>query len=68
MSKVTSDWIWGGNGNYYGMQWTNLLGWAITGLVLLAMLRKLAPESKSDLLFSIMVYFVSFLLPLVSVY
>lgn len=39
-------------------------GWAITGLVLLAMLRKLAPDSKSDLLFSIMVYFVNFLLPL----
>ena len=64
MSKVTSYWIWGDTGNYYGIPWTNLLGWTITGLVLLAMLRKLALESKSDLLFSIMVYFVNFLLPL----
>jgi uncharacterized membrane protein len=64
MSRVTSYWIWGDKGNYYGMPWTNLLGWAITGFVLLAMLRKLAPEPKSDLPFSIMVYFVNFLLPL----
>jgi uncharacterized membrane protein len=46
------------------MPWTNLLGWAATGFVLLAMLRKFAPEPKSDLRFSIMVYFVNFLLPL----
>jgi uncharacterized membrane protein len=64
MSRVTSYWIWGDKGNYYGMPWTNLLGWAITGFVLLAMLHKLAPEPKSDLPFSIMVYFVNFLLPL----
>jgi putative membrane protein len=64
MSRVTSYWIWGDKGNYYGMPWTNLLGWAITGFLLLAMLRKLAPEPKSDLRFSIMVYFVNFLLPL----
>jgi uncharacterized membrane protein len=64
MSRVTSYWIWGDKGNYYGMPWTNLLGWAITGFVLLAMLRKLAPEPKSDLRFSMMVYFVNFLLPL----
>lgn len=64
MSRVTSYWIWGDKGNYYGMPWTNLLGWAITGFVLLAMLHKLAPEPKSDLRFSLMVYFVNFLLPL----
>jgi uncharacterized membrane protein len=64
MSRVTSYWIWGDKGNYYGMPWTNLLGWAITGFVLLAILRKLAPEPKSDLRFSTMVYFVNFLLPL----
>ena len=29
MSRVTSYWIWGDKGNYYGMPWTNLLGWAI---------------------------------------
>jgi uncharacterized membrane protein len=63
-SRVTSYWIWGDKGNYYGMPWTNLLGWAATGFVLLAMLRKFVPEPKSDLRFSIMVYFVNFLLPL----
>lgn len=64
MSRVTSYWIWGEKGSYYGMPWTNLLGWAITGFVLLAMLRKLAREPKGDLRFSILVYFVNFLLPL----
>src|SRR5882724_6988940 len=29
-TRVTSCWIWGDKGNYYGMPWTNLLGWAIT--------------------------------------
>ena len=46
------------------MPWTNLAGWAITGFILLAMLRKLAPEPKGDLRFSALVYFVNFLLPL----
>ena len=64
MSKVTSYWIWGEKGSYYGMPWTNLLGWAITGFVLLAMLRKLAPEPKGDVRFSALVYLVNFLLPL----
>jgi putative membrane protein len=64
MSRVTSYWIWGEKGSYYGMPWTNLLGWAMTGFVLLAMLRKLAPEPEGDLRFSIFVYFVNFLLPL----
>ena len=64
MSRVTSYWIWGEKGSYYGMPWTNLLGWAITGFILLVMLRKLAPEPKGDLRFSIFVYFVNFLLPL----
>ena len=64
MSRVTSYWIWGEKGSYYGMPWTNLLGWAITGFVLLEMLRKLAPEPKGDVRFSTLVYFVNFLLPL----
>lgn len=64
MSRVTSYWIWAEKGSYYGMPWMNLLGWAITGFVLLAMLRKLAPEPEGDLRFSIFVYFVNFLLPL----
>ena len=64
MSRVTSYWIWGENGSYYGMPWTNLLGWALTGFVLLAMLGKLAPEPKGNLRFSILVYSINFLLPL----
>ena len=64
MSRVTSYWIWAEKGSYYGMPWANLVGWAITGFILLAMLRKLAPEPKGDLRFSILVYFVNFLLPL----
>ena len=64
MSRVTSYWIWGEKGSYYGMPWTNLLGWAITGFVLLEMLRKLAAEPKGDVRFSTLVYFVNFLLPL----
>jgi uncharacterized membrane protein len=64
MSRVTSYWIWGEKGSYYGMPWTNLAGWAITGFILLAMSRKLAPEPKGDLRFSVLVYFVNFLLPL----
>jgi uncharacterized membrane protein len=64
MSRVTSYWIWAEKGSYYGMPWANLVGWAITGFVLLAMLRKLAPEPEGDLRFSIFVYFVNFLLPL----
>ena len=64
MSRVTSYWIWGEKGSYYGMPWTNLLGWAITGFVLLVMLRKLVPEPKGDVRFSALVYLVNFLLPL----
>jgi uncharacterized membrane protein len=30
MSKVTSYWVWGEVGRYYGMPWSNLAGWAIT--------------------------------------
>jgi putative membrane protein len=64
MSRVTSYWIWGEKGSYYGMPWTNLLGWAVTGFVLLAVLHRLAPEPKGNLPFSILIYLVNVLLPL----
>ena len=64
MSKVTSYWVWGEKGYYYGMPWSNLLGWAITGFVLLAILSKLAPQPKSDVRFSWVVYLVNCSLPL----
>jgi putative membrane protein len=64
MSKVTSYWIWGDKGYYYGMPWSNLLGWAVTGFVLLTILRKLSPEPKGNLRFCWAVYIVNFALPL----
>ena len=64
MSKVTSYWVWGEAGSYYGMPWTNLLGWGITGFILLALLHRLAPEPASSLKFAVSVYVVNFALPL----
>ena len=64
MSRITSYWVWGDKGNYYGMPWSNLVGWGITGFLLLTILRKLAPRPKSDSRFSFVVYLVNFFLPL----
>jgi putative membrane protein len=64
MSRVTSYWIWGDSGSYYGMPWSNLAGWAITGFVLLALIYKIAPRSKGSFGFAVSVYLVNFLLPL----
>lgn len=36
MSYATRYWVWGESGPYYGMPWLNLLGWYVTGLVLMA--------------------------------
>jgi putative membrane protein len=64
MSKVTSYWIWGESGSYYGMPWMNLLGWCVTGLVLFIMLAKIAPAPRSQVRFAIWVYIINFALPL----
>jgi putative membrane protein len=64
MSKVTSYWVWGDVGSYYGMPWSNLIGWAITGLVLLAVLNRAAPRPRAGLTFAIWVYLVNVFLPL----
>ena len=64
MSKVTSYWIWGEAGSYYGMPWTNLVGWGVTGLVLLLMIYKIAPVPQGRARFSVWVYIVNFVLPL----
>ena len=64
MSKVTSYWVWGDVGSYYGMPWSNLIGWAITGLVLLALLNRVAPRPRTGLTFAIWVYLVNVFLPL----
>jgi len=64
MSKVTSYWIWGETGSYYGMPWTNLVGWGVTGFVLLLLIYKLAPVPRGNVRFSVWVYMVNFALPL----
>ena len=38
MSHLTPYWRWDDRGAYYGMPWTNLLGWYATGLVLMVVL------------------------------
>ena len=64
MSKVTSYWIWGERGSYYGMPWMNLVGWCVTGLVLFIILAKIAPAPRSQVRFAIWVYIINFALPL----
>lgn len=64
MSKVTSYWVWGETGSYYGMPWSNLFGWGLTGLGLFVILRKVAPEPRGNLVFATGVYAVNFALPL----
>ena len=41
MSRVTSYWVWGNSGPYYGMPWLNLFGWFVTGLAIMAVLARL---------------------------
>lgn len=38
MSHATSFWIWGSTGPYFGMPWSNLAGWYVTGIALAATL------------------------------
>lgn len=38
MSNATTFWVWGSHGPYYGMPWSNLAGWYLTGVVLAAAL------------------------------
>jgi putative membrane protein len=63
MSSVTNYWIWGEKGSYYGMPWNNLLGWAVTGLVLLVVLAWLAPTPQGSTGFALAVYTTNLALP-----
>jgi uncharacterized membrane protein len=65
MSKVTSYWVWVEAGSYYGMPWSNLAGWGLTGLTLLVLLHRLAPRPKGSVRFAGSVYVVNVFLPLV---
>jgi putative membrane protein len=44
MSHATLYWVWGAHGPYYGMPWSNLAGWYVTGLVLAALLMLLGAD------------------------
>ncbi|MEO8946022.1 MAG: carotenoid biosynthesis protein [Gemmatimonadaceae bacterium] len=44
MSHATTYWVWGAHGPYYGMPWSNLLGWYVTGLVLSTLLMALGAD------------------------
>lgn len=63
MSRVTSYWIWGESGSYYGMPWMNLVGWGVTGLVLLSVIGWLVPAPRGSGRFAAWVYAVNFALP-----
>lgn len=63
MSRVTSYWIWGDSGAYYGMPWMNLVGWGVTGLVLLWIIGRLVPEPEGEVRFAAWIYGVNFALP-----
>lgn len=63
MSRVTSYWVWGDTGAYYGMPLMNLVGWGVTGLLLLFLIARLVPEPQGDARFAAWVYFVNFVLP-----
>ena len=64
MSKVTSYWVWGEAGSYYGMPWMNLFGWGVTGLVLFIILHQLAAQPRTTVSFAMAVYGINFALPL----
>jgi putative membrane protein len=44
MSAATSYWRWAETGPYYGMPWSNLLGWYVTGVLLLVVLAGLGAD------------------------
>jgi putative membrane protein len=50
MSFLTSYWRWQAPGRYYGMPWTNLVGWYAVGLVIIAALDALAARVRFELL------------------
>lgn len=64
MSRVTSYWIWGDEGAYYGMPWMNLLGWGVTGLILLMLMNQIAPSPCGSVRFAACAYAINFVLPL----
>lgn len=67
MSRITSYWVWLGEGSYYGMPLSNLLGWYATGLVLMTALAVAHTEewaSKVSTRWLAGFYFANLALPL----
>lgn len=48
MSGATTYWVWGSEGAYYGMPATNLLGWFVTGVALMAVFALLRADEWID--------------------
>ena len=66
MSLVTSFWVWGTAGPYYGMPLLNLAGWYVTGLVLMIALAWLRTDdwiSRLSLSWQLGFYGANLLLP-----
>ncbi len=67
MSLVTSFWVWGTAGPYYGMPLLNLAGWYVTGLALMAALAWLRADdwlSRLSVSWQLGFYGANLLLPL----
>ena len=67
MSLVTSFWVWGTAGPYYGMPLLNLAGWYVTGLVLMVALAWLRTDdwiSRLSIPWQLGFYGANLLLPL----
>jgi putative membrane protein len=45
MSVATRYWVWESTGPYYGMPWLNLLGWFVTGVLLLTAMSGLRADA-----------------------
>lgn len=50
MSQLTSYWVWGSTGPYYGMPWLNLVGWYVTGVALMIALQLTQADQWIDAL------------------
>ena len=67
MSLVTSFWVWGTAGPYYGMPLLNLAGWYVTGLVLMLALTWLRTDewvARLPLAWQVAFYGANLLLPI----
>lgn len=67
MSYLTPYWRWEDTGPYYGMPWLNLLGWYITGLVIITAIDRMGGTGwgpRLPLRFMLLYYLGVLLMPL----